>query len=110
MRFLGLLLCTLALAGCRRDHRAEVDDIARLFVTLRLESRTWEGQPEQARTAREKLLREAGMTLPQWRLRVAALQSDADLWVPFWDRVKQINDSIETSKKNKPSKIKPKGT
>ncbi len=110
MRLLALSLCVLALAGCRRDRGAEVDDIARLFVTLRLESRTWEGQPEQARTAREKLLREAGMTLPQWRSRVAALQSDADLWVPFWERVKRISDSIETSKKTKPNKTKPKGS
>lgn len=96
-----LLVCLVALAGCRRDRSAEVDDIARLFVTLRLESRTWEGQPERARDAREKLLRNANMTLPQWRRRVAALQSDADLWVPFWDRVKQIDDSIGNAKNHR---------
>lgn len=98
-----LLLCALALGGCRRQREAQVDDIARLFVALRQESRTWEGQPERARVAREKLLRDAGMTLPEWRRRVAAIQSDPDLWVPFWERSKKIADSLETvqTKNNK---------
>jgi len=98
----------LGLAGCKvrnplvRQRGAEVDDIARLFVALRMESRTWEGQPERARSARDKLLREAGFTLPEWRERVRKLQSDPDLWTPFWDRTKQITDSLQTRTKTKP--------
>lgn len=101
---LFLLAAALVFAGCERDASAEVDDIARLFVALRMESRTWEGQPERAREAREKLLRTAGMTLPEWRRRVRALQSDADLWAPFWDKAKQITDSIENHAKLPKSK------
>lgn len=101
MKRLALFLCFLAFAGCRHDREARVDDIARLFVSLRMESRTWEGQPERARVARGNALRGAGMTLPEWRRRVAALQSDPDLWAPFWDRVKQISDSIDNKQKMK---------
>lgn len=101
---LSLLAISLLFAGCQRDERAEVDDIARLFVALRMESRTWEGQPERAREAREKLLRTAGMTLPEWRSRVRALQSDPDLWAPFWDKAKQITDSIDNHAKLPKSK------
>jgi hypothetical protein len=102
--FLALLAVGVLFAGCERDQRAEVDDIARLFVALRMESRTWEGQPERAREAREKLLRTAGMTLPEWRRRVRALQSDPDLWAPFWDKAKQISDSIDNHAKLPKSK------
>jgi len=93
--------CLFLFAGCERDRGARVDDIARLFVALRMESRTWEGQPERARVARETLLRRAGMTLPEWRSRVRALQSDPDLWAPFWDKAKQITDSMENQKLKK---------
>jgi hypothetical protein len=102
--FLAILAVGGLFAGCERDKRAEVDDIARLFVALRVESRTWEGQPERAREAREKLLRTAGMTLPEWRSRVRALQSDPDLWAPFWDKAKQITDSIDNHAKLPKSK------
>lgn len=101
---LALFTFALPFAGCQRDEGAEVDDIARLFVALRMESRTWEGQPERAREAREKLLRTAGMTLPEWRSRVRALQSDPDLWAPFWDKAKQITDSIDNHAKLPKSK------
>lgn len=101
---LAVLATSLLFAGCERDEGAEVDDIARLFVALRTESRTWEGQPERAREAREKLLRSAGMTLPEWRRRVRALQSDPDLWAPFWDKAKQISDSIDNHAKLPKSK------
>jgi hypothetical protein len=106
-RVLTFFLLAL-LAGCKvqyppaRDRGAEVDDIARLFVALRMESRSWEGQPERARAAREKLLKDAGFTLPEWRERVRKLQSDPDLWTPFWERSKQIADSIETRTKTTP--------
>lgn len=109
MRSWVSVLCLLVLlGGCKvknplaRNRGAEVDDIARLFVALRMESRSWEGQPERARAARDKLLKDAGFTLPEWRQRVRKLQSDPDLWTPFWERTKQIADSIETRTKTKP--------
>lgn len=101
MRWAALFLVALVVAGCKDAREAQVTDIARLFVSLRLESRAWEGQPERARAGREKVLRDACMTLPEWRRRVATLQSDPDLWKPFWKKVEQFSDSADKLAKKK---------
>ena len=104
MKAWGLVLALAMASGlvaCRpgEGERAEVDDIARLFVRLRLSSQTLEGQAEPARAARETILREAGTDPQEFKRRVAALRQSPDLWQPFWARVEALADSIEKAQR-----------
>ncbi|QQS06692.1 MAG: hypothetical protein IPK50_07265 [Fibrobacterota bacterium] len=90
-----LLLAATLLLGCRdRKAEAEVDDFARLYARLRVASSSREGQPEHAREARTKILREEGCDLGAFRAKLRNLQKDPDRWQRFWTRVEVVTDSL----------------
>ncbi|HNY29456.1 MAG TPA: hypothetical protein PKO15_01085 [Fibrobacteria bacterium] len=96
MKRIGLLLVGLALlSGCRdRKAEAEVDDFARLYARLRVASSSREGQPEHAKEARSRILREEGADLGSFRTKLRELQKNPDRWRRFWTRVEFVADSL----------------
>ncbi|MBK8800627.1 MAG: hypothetical protein IPN71_00945 [Fibrobacteres bacterium] len=90
-----VLLGIIFLMGCRdRKAEAEVDDFARLYARLRVASSSREGQPEHAREARAKILREEGSDLGAFRKKLRTLQKDPNRWQRFWTRVEIVTDSL----------------
>ena len=102
MRLPGVLVVALVafLVGCR-ERRAEAETIhfARLYVRLRVASSSREGHPEDARLAREEVLRAAGTDLEGYRRGLRNLQDDPDRWERFWTEVQRVSDSISNPKR-----------
>lgn len=90
-----VFLMAFSLLGCRdRKAEAATDDFARLYARLRVASSSREGQPEHAKEARSKILREEGCDLQEFRRKLRALQENPDRWQRFWTRVEIVSDSL----------------
>lgn len=92
----ALVLAAVALLGGCRERRSEAETtrFARLYVRLRVASSSREGHPEDARLAREHVLRDAGVDLEGYRRQLRNLQDDPDRWELFWTEVQRVSDSI----------------
>lgn len=98
--WLILIAALAAFTGCRDKAReSEVDDFARLYARLRVASSSREGHPEQARQAREDVLRKAGTDLAGYRRKLAELESDPNRWERFWSKVNAFSDTLSNQKR-----------
>lgn len=93
-RFSMLILLSLlgGVSSCERTDLVE-KEVVSLYVDLRIASEEYGNTPD-ARIARQNLMRQAGFTEEQFRIKVQEVRSNPELWMKFQNDVVARLDSL----------------
>ena len=102
IRKVGLILLVLlqaiAFVGC--DETTPIDPaLVELYVDLRVASIEYGIDVPEARIARQNLMREAGMTAPEFAEEIEKVRSNPEKWKRFQQQVVERLDTLRSENK-----------